>query len=97
MRVGASVAAGAGLVPQLPPVMMDRHTALCLTLGPQPGQDIAMMGGENSGVLEVAFIGAGAPKRAGFLGREIVGPAQMFTSVKKAITAPPGLITVGAP
>lgn len=56
-----------------------------------------MMGGENSGVLEVAFIGAGAPKRASFLGREIIGPAQMFTSVKKAITAPPGLITVGAP
>lgn len=56
-----------------------------------------MMGDENSGVLEMASIGAGAPKSAGFLGREIVGPAQMFTSVKKAITDPPGLITVRAP
>lgn len=64
---------------------------------PQPGPDVAMMGDENSGVLEMASIGAGAPKSAGFLGREIVGPAQMFTSVKKAITDPPGLITVRAP
>lgn len=67
VRVGASVAAGVGLVPQLPQVMIDRPRALCLALRPQPGLDIAMMGDENSGVLQVAFIGAGAQKRAGFL------------------------------
>lgn len=88
------MAAGVGLVPQLLPAMTDRHRAPCLALGPQPGQDIDTMGHENSGVLGVAFVGAGAQRRAGFLGREVLGPAQMFTSVRKAITDPPGLIAM---
>lgn len=83
------------MVPHVPPVMTDRHRALSLALGPQPGQDIGIMDNENCGVvLEVVFAGVGAQKTVGFLAREVLGPAQMFISVSKAITTPAGLIAM---